>query len=54
MDLVAGATNLLEVVGAVVVSQVVERPSGSGSNPGMDLAFFGNAINLFSLGVGYL
>ena len=27
-------------------------PSELGSNPGMDLAFFGNAINLFSLGVG--
>ena len=27
-------------------------PSKPGSNPGTDLAFFGNAINLFSLGVG--
>ena len=27
-------------------------PSKPGSNPVMDLAFFGNAINLFSLGVG--
>ena len=27
-------------------------PSKPGSTPGMDLAFFGNAINLFSLGVG--
>ena len=26
-------------------------PSEPGSNPGTDLAFFGNAINLFSLGV---
>ena len=27
-------------------------PSKPGLNPGTDLAFFGNAINLFSLGVG--
>ena len=27
-------------------------PSKPGSNPGTDLAFFGNAINLFLLGVG--
>ena len=27
-------------------------PSKPSSNPGTDLAFFGNAINLFSLGVG--